>query len=43
MEMVTIPKEEYEELKRQAKNRPLWMDIEESLESAKREGLIRVK
>jgi hypothetical protein len=40
MEMVTIPKEEYEELKRQAKNRPLLDDLKEAFESVEKEGLI---
>ena len=40
MDTVTIPREEYERLKRQAKaNRPLLEDLKEAFESAKKEGL----
>jgi hypothetical protein len=41
-EMVTIPKAEYEELKRQA-SRSLMEDLKEAFESVEKEGLIRVR
>lgn len=41
MEMVTIPKAEYEELKRKAeKDRPLLEDLKEAFDRAEKEGII---